>query len=221
MAIAHLSTTQAANNQGTVGSTTWAVTCDANTSIVIVTCGYIHTGQSISTLTYDGTALTKVDREDNATNIGAEIWYLLSPTTGSSLNMVATYTASIQQPRLAATCLSGTHASPIGNSSKGGANGSQPSTNLTTGTNNSWVIDAVGANAEELSGVGAGQTQRWLSVNGNGNLDGGGSTETTTTAGSVTMSWTAGGASPNWAQVCVEIKEAVTSSFTPKVTYFM
>ncbi len=217
-AIALVSTSTAANNQGTVASTNLSNTCGAGTNFVIVDIGYIHTGQSVSTLTYGAASMTKIGRKDNGTNIGSEMWYYATTTTAAN-TITATYSASIQQPRLGVLCLSGVDtASPIGATSTAGANGSQPSGSIVTTTANSWIHDTTDANAEELATPSAGQLQRWISVNGNGNNDTGGSTLAASSTGTYNIGWSAGGAAPNWTMFIAEIKPESTPAVSAPST---
>ena len=215
-AIAFVSSSTPSNNQATAATTAWTNTCGAGTNFVIVTSGYIHTGQSITGITLGTDNLTKIYRFDNALNVGAEMWYDATNTT-SAQTITITYSAStIQQPRAGAICLSGVDtSSPIGATSTAGTAGGATTVSITTTTDNSWVFDTDSTN-DTLGTPNSPQVLNWVSYNGSGGFDVGSSQKSFPTHGATTMSWnTTTAPAQNWAILAVEIKPLTVAVSTP------
>jgi len=148
-------------------------------------------GETVSSVTYNGVALTQVGSRANATDARVEIWRLIAPPTGTH-DVVITFSSELSSASRAGvmtftgvnqTTPLGTFASAIGSAS--------PATVNVTSAANELVFDTVGTESQSSPfslTVGAGQTQRWSSVSmGYDRFLAGGSTEPG--AASVTMSW--------------------------------
>lgn len=191
-------------------SLTWAHNNDGN---VLIVCIESLTGftASTTTVTYNGVSMTQEvvgnSAGTDATTMTA-IYSLANPASGSH-NVVVTHATA---KNFGATAISFTGANtsdPVG--ATGGdtsnTNSSTVSRAVTTSYDNSIVVDATIALAATTATVGSGQTQvtnQQIVSDGYGLA----SYETTTTAGSVTMSWSLSPA-VNW-NICVaEVREAV------------
>lgn len=179
-------------------SSSFSHTCSGSNRILIVGVSIAQTGNTVSVtgITYNGVALTKIDREATLTSRATELWYLIAPATGAHSISVT---------------LSGTPDAffNVGAASYTGTNqGLQPSSSgktgftssvttitqsVTTTADNSWLVGVGCDGATPNPVVQAGTTFR-LSVNnrtGNGYelffLD---SNAAKTPAGSFALGWT-------------------------------
>lgn len=200
-----------ANSGSTVAqatSLTFSHTCSGSSRILIV--GVVaegaHTG--ITGVTYNGVALTK-QTGVNQGSYSASLWYLVAPATGS--NNVVVSVGTNKYLRAGSISLTGAaQSSPIDGSNTASGVTSTPSVSVTTSVANSWVIDVVESETQTTA-VGGGQTSRFHTASGI--VDCSGSTEPTTSAGAVTMSWTMGGAD-FWASAAMGIKESTSTAYT-------
>ena len=83
MAIAY-DTVSKGNIDGNSGSLTISHTCSGSDRLLVVaTAIYDSTPSTVSGITYNGVALTKINHRTQ-TNSRAEMWYLLAPDTGTN-----------------------------------------------------------------------------------------------------------------------------------------
>lgn len=168
-----------------------------------------------SSVTYGADALTRYaryffsDGGGSGGSLDIEFWRLVNPTADTR-TITVTYPGSIDHGAINTAVLTGVdQTTPIeaGNSAgdAAAAVASPATVNVTTLTDGALVWDATYNKIGTAITVGAGQTQRMnLSPNGGGDRNGA-SSEPTTTAGSVTMSWTFAGADA-WAIAAISIK---------------
>jgi CSLREA domain-containing protein len=168
-----------------------------------------YASETVSSITYNGVALTLVGARANATDARVEIWRLIAPPTGTH-DVVITFSTELSSVSRAGvmtftgvnqTTPLGTFTSAIGSAS--------PATVNVASAANELVFDTVGSMSTSSPftlTVGAGQTERWNSVvMGYERYLSAGSTESG--AASVTMSWTiAPTTSVPWAIAAVPIK---------------
>lgn len=187
--------------QSSPSSFTEAFTVSGTNRLLLVTVSRFPSANTISSLTYNGDALTKLDTQIDADDQAVEIWYLVNPDTGTN-NIVGNLTAGteIVLGFTSWTCVN--QSTPLGTQAKAAGSGTTPSVNVSSASGE-LVIDAVETFGGTLS-VGAGQTQRINRNDGAGFLLG---TSTEAGAGTVTMSWTKS-ASSSWAIIGVPIKPA-------------
>ena len=186
-----------------VTSVTWShTTSGANRALIVGVSFWNGSTQSISGVTYAGTAMTNVGGATDLSNDRAQQWALSNPTTGAN-NVVVSFSAAVDAV-CGAVSFTGAHqttASLTGTQATATGTSTAPSVNVTSATGE-IVIDTL-AQFAQTDTVGAGQTQRWNATFGS--EDGAGSTEAG--AATVTMSWTLG-ASADWALVGVGVKPA-------------
>lgn len=104
--------TSSSGDPGTAqNSYNWPHTCQAGTNLLVVLPRALETTDAdrpVSGITYGGSPLTSADSlQDNALNMGAEVWYLESPTTGSSLTIEITHAGKVTDPSAGAIDLKG------------------------------------------------------------------------------------------------------------------
>ena len=203
MAIAYNSTSIINEQAASSTTLTWAHTCNASdTKLVVVAGGR----QTISGITYNGVAMTVIATETSGYEKNA-LYYLDSPATGSAYNIVVTYSSSSDFRTGLAIGLSGAMAG-VGNSTTQANYSATTSTlTLTTGTANSDVLYMMGANTVDGVTV-TGATE--ITKNTANNWAYFGYYENTTTAGNYAATIQRGTAA-NFASLAVELKIAVAS----------
>jgi hypothetical protein len=174
--------------------------------------------ETVSSVTYNGLALTLVGTAASTTNTRVEIWRRIAPSTGTN-DVVITFSGNLRYgARAGVMTFTGVHqTTPLGTFAGANGNSVGPATVNVTSAATDLVFDTVGCAANDTATlcssltVGAGQTQRWnlfaLDAGSTGEqLRAAGSTEPGV-AGTVTMSWTIAPASAvPWAIGAVPIK---------------
>jgi hypothetical protein len=160
--------------------------------------------ETVSSITYNGTAFTYVGSATYSNDARAEIWRLVAPDIGTH-DVVITFSDYLDYGAVAGvmTFTGVNQTTPLGTFV--GANGSSagPATVDVSSATNELVFDTVSCETCTSLTVGAGQTERWnLSQSGLYAM-GAGSTEPG--AATVTMSWALGSAD-YWAIGAVPIK---------------
>src|ERR1035437_4420754 len=149
--------------QAASGAYTWTqVVGTGNNQILVVSVGLLSVTNSVTALTYNGVALTKLRSDVSvSTTVRTEIWYLLAPPQAS-------YTVAVT---LASSSVSGASSTsynnvdqfnPIdaqnGGTGVTGAGGGSASIATTTVTSGAWIVDAIAAPTTFT--MGANQVQR-------------------------------------------------------------
>lgn len=114
--------TSNSGDPGAVTSYSWNHTCLAGTTcLVVVVTGSDTSGTdfAVASITYDGVNLEFASAQFSAQNLGVSIWYLLNPTTGSSLSLVVTHGGKVTDPSAYAIDLLGTATSSVVDSNDG------------------------------------------------------------------------------------------------------
>lgn len=210
MAIAYDATSNT-TEQLTVSSASFSHTCTGSNTVLAVGISARDTtlgNRTVSSVTYNGVALTKARSDDNGLSARSELWYLLNPTTGAN-TVVVTMGGTCAGIICGGVSLTGVRGASQPDASNGFTSGAATTAtcNVTTVKDNSWVIDILRTtNTGTGYSVGGSQTQRWL-VTGGSQLNAGMSTQgPKTPAGSTTDSW-------SWT---TSVSAALTSvSFSP------
>lgn len=193
----------------TTGSFTLATTTatlshtPAGTNRLLVVCVGFEAGDTISSVTFGGTALTQRIRSSSSGGT-SELWSLVAPAA-STANVVVTTATSRPLLGVIATSLTGVnqatpHGTPVG------ANAFVPPNIATvdvTSATGELVLDCVWDSCCSALTIGAGQTQRSNQYDPSTT----GQTVATSTepgAATVTMSWT--GVDAQWALTAIPIK---------------
>ncbi len=168
------------------------------------------TSPTVSSVTWNGTALTQVTSGSvNGTNCRAEMWYLLNPGTGVGKTITVTLSGSARFTA-GAVVFAGVHqTTPFDTFSSATGNSTAPSVAATSAATD-VVIDVLAAAGTPTATAGAGQTSEWTQVTSGGtNVRGAGSIEVG--AASVTMSYTLS-ASGRWAIGAVSLNPSYTTA---------
>ncbi len=193
MAISVGTITSADTGGSATTSFTVSATVDASATLLIVAVTNLANGNFPTGVTWNGAAMTqKVQKigSSGASGVGTTIFSLLNPATGTH-NLVVT---------TAISDLMGVGIIPIwGNDATtpiDATGGSQTaiSASITTVTDNALIINAGGYDQGTAPSVANGETSRWnTGFTSTVNRQYFGATLATTTHGSITTGWTAGG----------------------------
>lgn len=192
-------------------SGSFSFTNTAGTLLLVTVHGFRN--RTVSALTYNGVALTTCGARAVAGGYYADSFYLLSPATGS--NTLAWTLSGTDGPTFGLISFTGNDiSSPIGTVGTATGNSTTPSKAITTGTANSLIYSGLFTNSSTLAtATGTNQTRRWALVDAVFGTEGSaGSTQTTTSAGSYTTSYST--ASAEWSLSVVEVKPAVVAAAT-------
>jgi hypothetical protein len=168
-------------------------------------------GGAPSGVTWNGTALAKIDDFTNTSDNNTSIWYLDAPESGTH-NIVITYGAAQGYIAMAAYELTGS-ASAYGGTNKGNTDvATSHSITVTVEGSAGIVIDTVATGAIPRDPtVGAGQTAIYHGAYGSAPDGlGAGSSYEAHSGSNVAMSWTSASAT-YWGSVAVEFIEGVQS----------
>ena len=171
-----------------------------------------------------GTALTTANANVWITgvSISSSLWYLDSLSTATQ-TLYTLYGASQSRIGVGMLSLTGCNSSSLGGVATNSAStyGSGSTVSVTTASANSMVVSATNFNSTGASSAtGTNQTQRY---NGNIQSDHGlsGSSQTTTTTGSYTSSYTWVGAAGGWVISAMEVKAAGGATVNSNFLAFM
>lgn len=201
--------TQNSNDGGINTTNTYSITC-ASGAFLTTQAVFIQNPRPTGTATYAGVSMTSA-----VENIGASferdiIFYLQNPTTGAN-NVITTTPGANRNYGGSISLLGVATSSPIGATNTATGTSSTPSISLTTTQANSWIIAILNIGAQPTVTVtGTNQTQRYQVDHVAGGLRANGTTQTTTTVGSYTSSWTLS-ASNAWTVTAIEVKELVST----------
>jgi uncharacterized repeat protein (TIGR01451 family) len=204
------------SNTKTATSAAWLHTVGSGSNrILIVGVSIVDTTTNyVAGVNYGGAALTRIGTISRGTLYLTEMWYLLSPNSGT--NTITVNMSNGASITAGAASFAGVNlSSPLGSFVSANGNNNNPTVDATTMAGD-MVIDTITVNGSRTGAVGTGQTVRWnpAAAGGGGWAKGAGSTELAT-GGTATMSWTLNGKS-NWTIGAVPIHAALTAPTTVK-----
>jgi putative pyrroloquinoline-quinone-binding quinoprotein len=201
------------SNNGNTGqsSLSWSHTTSGTNRVLLVGVSWVGS-QTVSSVTYAGTAMTSIGSVINGSNARAQLFYLVAPATGANTVQVTMSAAATEIVGGAVTFTGANQTTPVGTFASATGNSSAPSVTVTSNAGET-VIDTVEVNSSTAMTAGGAQTQRWQMQPTN--FRGAGSTEPG--ASTLTMSWTSGSAA--WAIGAVGVKPAATCSSVSDATY--
>jgi len=153
------------------------------------------TAPTVTSVTYNGAALSLAIRESSySSTIRSEVWYISTPATGANNVVVTLADATCHDIMIGAISLNGVHqSSPLHAAATNSGFASSISTNIPTTFADCWLMD----NVYQYNGTqtpGAGQTMQNTIVSPSGGQTTVQSTKPATSSGTHTMSWAFGGA---------------------------
>jgi MSHA biogenesis protein MshQ len=187
-------------SSASVSSLTWNHTVGSGSNgILIVGISFRDGNVSVTSVTYGGTALTRIGAQNSGGNQNrTEMWYLLAPASGTA-SVHISMSASKAVVATSISFFGVSQTTPLGTAAFASSGGSTTASVTVTSASGQVVIDTVTANGDARSlTAGASQTQQWNSYSGSGdasNARGAGSTQTAG-ATTTTMSWTLGASKP-------------------------
>jgi hypothetical protein len=162
----------------------------SNSILVVGVEGFFGPGNTVSGITYNSVALTKIRSDNNGVNAAAsDLWFLLSPAAGAN-SVVVTMSASVTivagSVSFSGVAQTGTIDAQTGSTVTG--THSSHSDTITTIADNAWIMDGVATSSAGGAPVAGGsQTQRW-NVNIT-NFGAGSTLGPVTPAGATAISW--------------------------------
>lgn len=171
---------------------------------------------TISTVTYGGQALTKINEISVGTSMRmcSGLWYLLNPSVGSA-NIVVTATKVVRGITAGGTSLYNVaQTSPEAQNTNSIESGvtSSLTTSITTISSRAWLVDAVGTgDSSALFNPTSGQTKRY-EFTSTGAAKGAGGTKYIPNAGATSVTWTHSGTPTRIAYAVAAFAPAVSSS---------
>lgn len=192
-----------------------AHTCGAGTTILIVAIAFNDGGQNghqTTSVDYNGTSLTQLGKADSLLDTRAEFWYLLAPTTGSSLNVNIKYDF-INYVGAGVMSFTGTKTTAPTIFSTLIGTASSVSHAITTVDDNSWILDVLSCETSPtISNTGSPtQTAVWNNTNQSFQWGQGSSKGPVTPAASTTLGWTSISGN-TWSYVQMIMSPAATAS---------
>lgn len=211
MAIA-VDTNTVAEEEAGATSKTFSHTCTGSNLVLVVAT--VSSGSADPTgVTYNGVAMTKAVGLGAALN--TSLWYLANPATGAH-NVVVTYAASTKFG-VCSTSFTGCNTdSPLGITGTATGTSGTASCTVTSQKNNSVMVDSTFVNGVPTITQGASQTLVMNAQNAGDNFTELSSYKATTTAGSVTMSYTFTSAS--WTMVVMELRGDYSATISDTVS---
>ncbi len=175
-----------------ISGDTWTHTVSGSNTLLLVAVSLNQSSakESVSTITFNGKALTKIGEAARNNEVQTEIWYRLAPDAGT-YNVLVTLTAAASFVAGAITLNGVDQTTPLGTYFGTSGNGTSASATVSS-ESDGLVVDILGyASSTPTSTVGAGQTQQWAQVttNGNATTNVRGYSSTEAGASSVAMSW--------------------------------
>lgn len=176
-------------------SLTFAHTVTAGTNMALIVGGTIETGGGfdITSVTYNGDALSELGAADSGSFGYCELWGMVAPDTGSSLNVVITANLSdwIIGGAVSASLVNQTGGASSFRTAATNNSASASSLSSTVGSvgTSDLVVDVLACDSNVNVAEGADQTNRWeRSVTGA--VTGAGSTQLGSAGGVMSWSWT-------------------------------
>src|SRR5262245_38978862 len=165
-------------------------------------------GTTVSSVTYGGTALTKVGSAVNAM-IHTELWYLRAPATATA-NVVVPASGGNPEITAGATSFFGVdQTTPLGTAVTANGKANPPSASVTVASAAGELVIAVaGVHQGTSYTTGGGQSELWQLATGTGGASVWGASDTESGAASVQMNWSVSisGGAGEWAEAAVAIK---------------
>jgi len=158
-------------------------------------------GQTVTSVTYGGSALLPIRSDDDGGTVHSSLWYLLDPLPVGP-NSVDVVLSSKELVVIGAMSFTDVAQTAINNHAGNTGKSTNPTVDIATTVNNAVIVDVVGTFNGPLT-AGLGQTERWEQFKGS--ILGGGSTETTTISGTFTMDWTNLAGEKEWAISAAEL----------------
>ncbi|MEC5387334.1 DUF4347 domain-containing protein, partial [Uliginosibacterium sp. H3] len=200
---------------GNATSLTWSHTVGSGSNGILIVEIALRYNAGASSVTYGGTALTKLSSvTDGGGIVTAELWYLKAPASGTK-SIVVTLPTTHEFVAGATSFFNVNQTTPFGTAATNDGSGTTAS--VTASSASGEIVVAVAASRQNSSSsVGSGQTELWTEQNGTLSADAWGSTTSKAGAASVASSWTI--SSSEWAATAVSLKATPNNAPTTTIT---
>ena len=173
------------SDTGTAGPHVNSHTCSGSDRLLVVCIQFYHTVATVSALTYNGVALTKLGSFSDF-NYNSEIWYLVAPATGTH-DVSLTFSSVTFGFAYSSVSFTGVdQVTPMAGYASNSGTSTTPTVDVSS-VADQVVIDSLCITHSGTLSVGASQTERSNGIVTSGTLRAGVSTETG--ASTTTMSW--------------------------------
>jgi hypothetical protein len=204
-------------NIGTEGGTslTWSHTTGVGLNRILLVSVSTHSGRTVSSITYGGTALTKIGSSISSSgpHPSTEMWYLKSPIVGAA-NIVVTLSGDDAFTAGATTFFGINQTTPFGNFTTNTGTAFMPSVTIAS-VAGQIVVDSVAAHQATSGTTGAGQMPLWNQFTGTGGGDVWGSSSFKAGTGTISMSWNLSGSGPGeWAATAVTLVPVISTTIS-------
>lgn len=154
MAITTGNTSESGLNNNVNTSFDWAHTCAAGSDCLVVLVTGLDATEGdldVSGVTYDGNPLTYgAGSADSTSGTNAEIWYLVNPTTGSSLDIEVTFAGKVSSGAGFAIDLDGVDTSdPVQDTNRVTGANSDPTITVSGAVSGSMTVGGLGINESD------------------------------------------------------------------------
>ena len=203
----------AATNMAT-SSLTWSHTVSASGSdaFLLVSVGTVEGATSVASVTYGGTALTRIgDITDATGKVSVELWGLKAPAAGTA-DVVVNLAGAAAMSAGATTFFGVDQTTPYSTTAFAQGGGGAASVTLASAPGE-LVVDSVVSHAISTFSTGANQTPLWSELTGNTPKDPWQASSSEAGAASVTMDWTkTGTGAGQWASGALSLRPAGPNS---------
>jgi len=203
----------AATNMAT-SSLTWSHTVSAagSDAFLLVSVGTVEGATSVASVTYGGTALTRIgDITDATGKVSVELWGLKAPAAGTA-DVVVNLAGAAAMSAGATTFFGVDQTTPYSTTAFAQGSGGTASVTLASAPGE-LVVDAAVSHAISTSTPGADQTVLWSELTGNTPKDPWQASSSEAGAASVTMDWTKTGSGVGqWASGALSLRPAGLNS---------
>ncbi len=184
------------------------VTASFANTLLVVTIAFASSTQTTTSVTYGGTAMTKLTTEPCSLACTADIWYMVNPPSGTHAVSIVSWSGAASASIVAGSSsyYNVNQTTPFATASQTHNTGTNVTVSPTT-TVNQLVFDSYTATGAGGYTVGGSQTQLYLDHT----IEAGASSNRAGVAGTTAMSWT-NSISEAWAEIAVPINIPVNTN---------
>lgn len=198
---------------------TLSLTCSGSDRVLLVAVGFRSAATTVNDITYNGVAMTLVDRQvhTTATDLVSELWYLADPSIGTN-DISVTFDPNVDPTRasIGALCATGVNqTSPVDGQNKAEGNSTSASVSVNTTAGNVLGVASVASRAVGAMSPAAGTIEFFDLTDGTSHQAGGVYRWSGSPGGTVALTETV--ASGEWAVVAATLKPVTPSFREPKL----
>lgn len=191
----------------TASPITWSHMTNGSNRLLIVSVAAEDYSDNVTSITYNGVALTLIGAHSRTFAGNVELWYLLNPPSGT-YDVIVNYSSSCDFVCGAVSLVNVNQTTPLGTVAVADGSTASSTVNVSTASTNELVVDVTLSENQTIT-AGASQTQLWKLAPPTPNFNAGATSTEPGVAGTVTMSW-ALAASGRWTIVATPVKMSAT-----------